>query len=95
MNLQIQLRNRETQQHIFLHKIERVLAGSHINLALIQNTVGKQQGFSLLDFGCGTGDFLGFVKQNKAEQKLICFENHHWITGSTMGSTQETSLSMQ
>jgi 2-polyprenyl-3-methyl-5-hydroxy-6-metoxy-1,4-benzoquinol methylase len=33
-------------------------------LALIQNTVGKQNDFSLLDFGCGTGDFLGFIKQN-------------------------------
>src|SRR4051812_19276671 len=26
-------------------------------LALIQATVGKQNDFSLLDFGCGTGDF--------------------------------------
>ncbi len=33
-------------------------------LELIQNSVGKQQDFSLLDFGCGTGDFLGFIKQH-------------------------------
>lgn len=33
-------------------------------LALIQSIVGKEEGFSLLDFGCGTGDFLGFVQQH-------------------------------
>jgi 2-polyprenyl-3-methyl-5-hydroxy-6-metoxy-1,4-benzoquinol methylase len=33
-------------------------------LKLIQNAVGKNAEFSLLDFGCGTGDFLGFIKQN-------------------------------
>ena len=33
-------------------------------LKLIQNAVGKNSDFSLLDFGCGTGDFLGFIKQN-------------------------------
>ncbi len=34
-------------------------------LALIQSIVGRQQDFSLLDFGCGTGDFLGFIKQHQ------------------------------
>jgi 2-polyprenyl-3-methyl-5-hydroxy-6-metoxy-1,4-benzoquinol methylase len=34
-------------------------------LALIQEIAGKQSGFSLLDFGCGTGDFLGYVKQQQ------------------------------
>lgn len=33
-------------------------------LSLIQEISGKQQDFSLLDFGCGTGDFLGYVKQH-------------------------------
>lgn len=33
-------------------------------LQMIQGIVGKKQDFSLLDFGCGTGDFLGFIKQN-------------------------------
>ena len=33
-------------------------------LSLINNIIGKKQDFSLLDFGCGTGDFLGFVKQH-------------------------------
>ena len=34
-------------------------------LGLIQDIVGKRNGFSLLDFGCGTGDFLGYVKQQQ------------------------------
>lgn len=34
-------------------------------LALIQRSINKQANFSLLDFGCGTGDFLGFVKQQQ------------------------------
>ncbi|MBK9328493.1 MAG: class I SAM-dependent methyltransferase [Sphingobacteriales bacterium] len=34
-------------------------------LRLIQDIVGKRDGFSLLDFGCGTGDFLGYVKQQQ------------------------------
>lgn len=33
-------------------------------LALIRKLTGKNEEFSLLDYGCGTGDFLGFVKQN-------------------------------
>ena len=33
-------------------------------LSLIQNITGRQENFSLLDFGCGTGDFLGFVKHH-------------------------------
>lgn len=33
-------------------------------LNLIQNITGKQNGFSILDYGCGTGDFLGFMKKH-------------------------------
>ena len=33
-------------------------------LKLIQSIMGKEKNFSLLDFGCGTGDFLGYVKQH-------------------------------
>lgn len=34
-------------------------------LTLIQNSIGKKVDFSLLDFGCGTGDFLAYVKSKK------------------------------
>lgn len=33
-------------------------------LAMLQAEAGRATGFSMLDFGCGTADFLGFVKQN-------------------------------
>jgi 2-polyprenyl-3-methyl-5-hydroxy-6-metoxy-1,4-benzoquinol methylase len=33
-------------------------------LALIQDVAGTEKNFAMLDFGCGTGDFLGFVKQH-------------------------------
>jgi 2-polyprenyl-3-methyl-5-hydroxy-6-metoxy-1,4-benzoquinol methylase len=38
-------------------------------LVLIQSLIGKKDGFKLLDFGCGTGDFLYYVQQNN-----ICAE---------------------
>ncbi|MEZ5026272.1 MAG: class I SAM-dependent methyltransferase [Chitinophagales bacterium] len=34
-------------------------------LQLIQKAMGKENEFSLLDYGCGTGDFLSYVQQNK------------------------------
>ncbi len=34
-------------------------------LKLIQNLIQKENQFDLLDYGCGTGDFLSFMKQNK------------------------------
>lgn len=40
-------------------------------LNLIREIVGKQNNFSLLDFGCGTGDFLGYVKLQQIQAEGI------------------------
>lgn len=45
-------------------------------LALIQNEIGKKDNFTLLDFGCGTGDFLSFIKENNIQADGIEPDEH-------------------
>jgi len=45
-------------------------------LSLIQNEIGKKDNFTLLDFGCGTGDFLSFIKENNIQAEGIEPDEH-------------------
>lgn len=40
-------------------------------LKIIQEQIQKNDNFNLLDFGCGTGDFLHFIKQNNIHAEGI------------------------
>lgn len=61
-------------------------------LSLIQKISGKQQNFSLLDFGCGTGDFLGFVKQHNIFAEGVEPDQHAREIAKTVNGVDTYSI---
>ncbi len=77
-----------------LQQIYRIARSSMLRkkLQLIRQIIQKENNFSLLDFGCGTGDFLGFVQQQNIKVVGVEPEAHAREVAKSINNIHAYSL---